>query len=379
MRVSGTWLNGQGTQTLMARLEDAGHQVFFVGGCVRNALINQPVEDVDLATDARPETVSYIAETAGFRVVPTGLEHGTVTVIADGRPHEVTTFRRDVETFGRHATVAFSDRIEDDAARRDFTMNALYADRSGRVLDPLGGLPDVQARCVRFVGNAVTRIQEDYLRILRFFRFHALYGDASQGLDADGLAACAELSAGLETISRERIGAEIRKLLAAVDPAPSVAAMAQAGVLSRILPGADHRLLAPLVHLEQGVPPDWLRRLAALGGEDVADRLRLSRAQARELDSLRAAIGNWESPAVLGWRLGLQRGKDAVLLRASVLLQCPADTDMDEVIRGASAQFPIRAADLAPLSGATLGARLKELEQRWIDSDLRADKSQLLG
>lgn len=379
MRVSGDWLQRPGTQAVLSALEGAGHRALFVGGCVRNALLFQPVGDVDIATDAPPEIVSNIAQGAGFKVVPTGIEHGTVTVIADGLPHEVTTFRRDVETFGRHATVAFSDRIEDDAARRDFTMNALYADRGGRVLDPLGGLPDLRARRVRFVGDAETRIREDYLRILRFFRFHAWYGDPEGGLDADGLAACAALSAGLETISRERIGAETRKLLAAADPAPSVAAMAQAGILACILPGADPRALAPLVHLELDADPDWLRRLAALGGEDVADRLRLSRAEARDLAALREAVGSPDSPAALGWRLGLERGSDAVLLRACLLGQPIGALDMIEVGRGAAARFPIRAADLAPLSGAALGARLKELERRWLDSGLRATKADLLG
>ena len=379
MKISGEWLDRPGTQALLAALEGAGHKALFVGGCVRNALLAQPVVDVDIATDAPPETVSNIAENAGFRVVPTGVAHGTVTVIADGQPHEVTTFRRDVETFGRHATVAFSDRIEDDATRRDFTMNALYADRQGTVLDPLGGLPDLRARRVRFVGDAETRIREDYLRILRFFRFHSWYGDAEGGLDADGLAACATLSAGLETISRERIGAETRKLLAAADPAPAVAAMAQAGILARILPGADPRALALLVHLELDADPDWLRRLAALGGEDVADRLRLSRAEARDLAALREAIGSTDTPAALGWRLGLHRGLDAVLLRACVLEHPIGPLDMEEVGRGAAADFPVAAADLAPLAGPALGARLKALQRRWLASNLRATKDDLLA
>ncbi|MFL9503520.1 CCA tRNA nucleotidyltransferase, partial [Rhodopseudomonas palustris] len=297
MKVAGDWLAEEGTQALCAALETAGHRALFVGGCVRNALLGVPVADVDIATDARPETVSVIAEKAGFRVVPTGIDHGTVTVIAKGVPHEVTTFRRDVETDGRRAVVAFSTRIEEDAARRDFTMNALYADRSGAVIDPLGGLPDLRARRVRFVGDAEARIREDYLRILRFFRFHAQYGDPDQGLDAEGLAACAALSAGIETLSRERIGAEMRKLLAAPDPAPSVAAMAAAGVLAQVLPGADPRMLAPLVHLEGSEPIRWLRRLAVLGGEDVTEALRLSRAEARDLAALRAALGGTDGPA----------------------------------------------------------------------------------
>src|SRR5690606_12242514 len=173
------------------------------------------------------------------------------TVIAGHEPHEITTFRRDVETLGRHAVVAFSDRIEEDAARRDFTMNALYSRADGQVLDPLGsGLADLAARHVRFVGNPEDRIREDYLRILRFFRFTAWYGDPAEGPDPDGLAACAEHALGLEGLSRERVGAEIKKLLSAPDPAPAVAAMQATGVLRHVLPGADARAVGPLVHLE---------------------------------------------------------------------------------------------------------------------------------
>ncbi|MBL9056165.1 MAG: CCA tRNA nucleotidyltransferase, partial [Rhodobacteraceae bacterium] len=167
MKVSGDWLQAEPTQALCAALEAAGFQALFVGGCVRNTLLGVEVGDIDIASDATPETVSDIAVRAGFRVVPTGIEHGTVTVIAGGIAHEVTTFRRDVETDGRRATVAFSSDVAEDAARRDFTMNALYARADGSVIDPLGGLPDLLARHVRFVGEPEARIREDYLRILR--------------------------------------------------------------------------------------------------------------------------------------------------------------------------------------------------------------------
>ena len=257
MKVLGAWMEHPATQAVCAALTAAGYRALFVGGCVRNALLAMPVADVDIATDARPEAVTALAEQAGFKVVPTGIDHGTVTVIAEGIPHEVTTFRRDVATDGRRAVVAFATRIEDDAMRRDFTMNALYAEADGRVIDPLGGLRDLIARRMRFVGTAEARIAEDYLRILRFFRFHAWYGDPDQGIDPEGLAACATLSAGLETLSAERVGAEMRKLLAAPDPAPSLASMAQSGVLQRVLPGAEARALPVLVHLEAGRPPQF--------------------------------------------------------------------------------------------------------------------------
>ncbi len=380
MKLTGEWLQHPGTKALFEVLEGAGHQVLYVGGCVRNALMFRPVGDIDLATSAPPDVVSDLCATAGLKVVPTGLDHGTVTIIAKGRPHEVTTFRQDVTTDGRHAEVAFGTDIAVDAARRDFTMNALYARADGTVVDPLGGLPDVIAGRVRFVGDPEARITEDYLRILRFFRFHAVYGEATLGIDVDGFAACAANLAGLETLSRERIGHEMRKLLAAADPAPALAAMVQAGVLARILLGADPRALAPLVHLELDLAPDWLRRLAALGGEDVEDRLRLSRAEARDLAALREAIGSMASPAILGWRLGLNRASDAVLLRAAVL-EAPMPSGWSaEVARGATRTFPVVAADLMPaLSGVALGERLKVLEARWLDSDLHASREDLLN
>lgn len=379
MRISGQWLERQETQAVLACLTSGGFRALLVGGCVRNALLRQPVADVDIATDARPETVSDLAEKAGFHVVPTGIDHGTVTVVSGGIPHEVTTFRRDVETDGRRAVVAFSDRIAEDAARRDFTMNALYAQADGRVFDPLGGLPDLLARRLRFVGDAETRIREDYLRILRFFRFHAWYGDPAEGLDPEGLAACAALSAGLETISRERIGAEMRKLLAAPDPAPAVAAMAQAGVLALVLPGADPRALAPLVHLEGGLPPRWQRRLAVLGGQDRGARLRLSNPEKRQLAALDEALSGMDPPVVLGWRLGAEGGADAVLARAALTGTPPPEGWQAEVARGAAAEFPVKAADLPGLAGPALGKRLKELERRWCDSALRLSRDQLLA
>ncbi|WP_054304285.1 CCA tRNA nucleotidyltransferase [Gemmobacter sp. LW-1] len=379
MRISGPWIDAPETQGVCAALTGAGAQALFVGGCVRNALLGAAVNDIDIATDAQPETVVRLCEAAGFRVVPTGIDHGTVTVVAKGVPHEVTTFRRDVETDGRRATVAFSSDVAEDAARRDFTMNALYAAPDGQVIDPLGGLPDLLARRLRFVGEPEQRIREDYLRILRFFRFHAWYGDPAQGIDADGLAACAVLAEGLETLSAERVGAEMRKLLAAPDPAPSVAAMAQAGILQRVLPGADPTALAPLVHLEAGIPPRWMRRLAVLGGEAVDDRWRLSRAESRDLALLLPAVREGGSAAVLGYRLKALAA-DAILARAAMLGHPPGRGWQAEVARGAAAVMPVRPADLmSQYQGAELGARLKAIEARWLQSDLRLDRTALLS
>lgn len=377
MRITADWIRDEGAQAVMAAIAAGGGHALFVGGCVRNALLGVPVADIDIATDARPETVVALVSAAGLRPVPTGIDHGTVTVVAHGRGFEVTTFRQDLETDGRRAIVAFADDVADDASRRDFTMNALYADARGQIIDPLGALPDVIARRVRFVGDPHARIAEDYLRILRFFRFHALYGDPDRGLDAQALAACAAHVDGLARLSRERIGHEMRRLLAAPDPAPAVASMAATGVLAFVLPGADTRALAPLVHLEGDLAPRWLRRLAALGGD--AGGLRLSRDETRGLAARQAALGAGEAPAVTAFRHGADVAEDAVLIRAASCGAPPAAGWQGEIARGAAAVFPVRAADLPGVSGAALGARLRELQETWLASGLRVGKADLLG
>jgi poly(A) polymerase len=381
-RISADWLTGNQPQAVCAMLTEAGHQAWFVGGCVRNALIGAPISDIDITTDAPPERVTILAQNAGFHPVPTGFDHGTVTVVVQGHPFEVTTFRHDVETDGRRAVVAFANTIEDDAHRRDFTMNALYAAPDGQVTDPLGGLPDLEARRVRFIDDAHDRIREDYLRILRFFRFHAWYGDPNGGLDAEALAAISELSAGLETLSRERVGAEMKKLLAAPDPAPSVAAMVQTGVLAHVLPGADSRALPVLVYLEQalGVAPDAMRRLACLGGQDHMERLRLSKPEARRLDRLLEHRGSAARAEELGYRLGVDGGRDVLLLTAAALETPLPDGFETRLAQGAEAKFPVKPGDLMPdLAGAALGQRLKELEARWIASGFALTRDELLG
>ena len=264
-RITADWLTDPATQAVCAALEVGGAQALFVGGCVRNALMGVPVRDIDLSTDAVPERVIALAGAAGIKAVPTGIDHGTVTLVKNGIPHEVTTFRKDVETDGRRAVVAYSTRVEEDAARRDFTMNALYARSDGTVLDPLGGLPDLRARRVRFIGCAGDRIREDYLRSLRYFRFHAWYGCNDLGFDPEALAAIADNLDGLSTLSRERVGGELLRLLAAPDPAPAVAAMRSTGALGLVLPGSDDRALAPLVHL-RGAGGRGAQRAAAAGG-----------------------------------------------------------------------------------------------------------------
>ncbi|MEM9974591.1 MAG: CCA tRNA nucleotidyltransferase [Pseudomonadota bacterium] len=377
-RITAPWLSAPSTRAVMTALAARGAQALFVGGCVRNTLIGAGVTDIDIATDAHPERVTQLAEAAGLKTVPTGIDHGTVTVITGGVPHEVTTFRRDIETDGRRAVVQYATNVAEDARRRDFTMNALYAEADGTVLDPLGqGLADLAARRVRFIEDASARIAEDYLRILRFFRFHAWYGEAE--VDADALHAVAQGQEGLSQIPNERIGAEVTKLLTAPDPAPSVASMAAVGVLARVLPGADPRALAPLVALEEtaNVAPSALRRLAAIGGDTV--RLRLSRRDARRLAALADWAGSPEGIAEIGYRDGADMAVDAALLRAAIAGQPLAAGVLEAAAQGAKSQFPISAADLDPtLDGPEIGAALKALERRWIASDFTLTREALL-
>lgn len=380
-RIAPAWLDAAAPRAVTAALAAGGWRAYYVGGCVRDALLGRKASDIDVATDALPEAVIAAARAAGIKAVPTGIEHGTVTLVHAGAPVEVTTFRRDVETDGRRAVVAFTDDLAEDARRRDFTMNALYATPLGEVVDPLGGLTDLRARRLRFVGEPAERIAEDALRILRFFRFHAWYGDPERGLDAEALAACAAASEAVDGLSRERVGAETAKLLAAPDPAPAVAAMAACGVLARILPGAEATALGPVVHGEglAGLGPDWRRRLAALGWQaDWPERLRLSRGDARAFEAIRAALDVDEALAASAYRHGAEAARDAALIRAAAMGWPPPGDLAAETARGAAARFPLRAADLG-LEGPALGAALKRLEATWIASDFTLDRKALVA
>ena len=377
MRLTPEWLTHPASQAVCKALTDGGFQAYFVGGCVRNALLGQPVSDLDISTDARPEQTLNLAKQAGLKAIPTGIDHGTITVVADGIPFEITTFRRDVNTDGRHAVVDFADTMDEDARRRDFTMNALYAAPNGEVFDPVDGLPDLRAGHLRFIGNADQRIREDYLRILRFFRFSAWYGDPALGIDVDGLAACAENLDGLAQLSAERVGSEMRKLLSAADPAPAMAAMAASGVLYAVLPGAQVQSLAILVHLEGDRSPDPIRRLAVIGGEDVPERLRLSNTDKRRLEAIQAGISM--DLGELGYR-HKDTAKDSYLVRQASMGQ-PIDPDELAIVHHAMQQsFPVKAADLMPaFTGAALGERLRKLEADWIASGFTLSRDALIS
>jgi poly(A) polymerase len=379
----------------MAALTAEGGLARFVGGAVRNALLGAPVEDIDIATPLLPGEVTARLMRAGLGAVPTGIAHGTVTAVADGKGFEITTLRCDVETFGRHAEVAFTADWAADAARRDFTMNALYADLDGTVHDFTGGIADLNAARVRFVGDPAARIREDYLRILRLFRFHAWYGKGA--LDALALAAAAAEKSGLRRLSGERVRKEMLRLLQAPDPAPTLAVMAAAGILSEILPGAPSvECLARLVVLEAARPPDALLRLAALSaapdaGPNLAAALKLSGAErARLVDALaadtRIAAGLPRKDArALLYRLGPRAFRDQLLLHWAAqdvperyTWQALADlADSWERPR-----FPLGGRDAMAAGfeeGPALGALLHGLEEEWIAADFTLSREDLLA
>ena len=376
-----SWLHDVDAQRVCRVVAEGGYRIYFVGGCVRDALLGLPDSDVDLSTDAPPEVVMALADSAGVKAVPTGIDHGTVTLVSSGKPFEITTFRKDVETDGRRAVVAFSTDIAEDARRRDFTMNALYATPEGRVIDPLGGLPDLQSRRLRFIEDADRRIREDYLRTLRYFRFIAWYGDAETGPDPEALDAIASNLDGLETLSAERVGQEIRKLLRAPDPAPALALMRQTGVLPVILPGSDDRWIAMLVHFEEtlGLAPDWLCRLAALGGEDLQQRLRLSKTDSKYLALLQEQGFSGPSLPELAYRHGADVARAAALLRCCMAETMPNPAVLETIEHAATACFPVKAKDLMPrFQGPELGREIARLEQIWIDSRFTLDRDALL-
>ena len=351
----------------------------YVGGWVRDTLLGLPVNDVDLATRLRPEQVIARLRRAGIKAVPTGLAHGTVTAIVEGRPIEITTLRRDVDTDGRRATIAYTEDWREDAARRDFTINALSADpATGEVFDYFGGEADLGSGLVRFIGEPLQRIAEDHLRILRFFRFHARFGRGAP--DPQALAACSARANDLMALSRERIADELLKLLALPAPQAAVRLMIEAGILAPVLPEiADAAPLEALVRREQeaGFAPDPLRRLAALLPADgdlaasIGPRLRLSKKAAKRLTCAAERTGDdGSAPASLAYRLGREEAIDRILLGSGDPLQAAALRDWERP-RLSVGGGDLIAMGLAP--GPVVAATLQALQREWAESGFPAD------
>jgi poly(A) polymerase len=397
VKLDAPWLREPPLSDLLATLDRDGEEARVVGGAVRNALLGLPHGDIDVATTAEPREVMRRTQAAGFKPVPTGIDHGTVTVVVGGHPFEVTTLREDVETFGRHATVRFGRDWKRDAERRDFTMNGLSLTADGTVHDLVGGIDDLKARHVRFIGDAATRIAEDYLRILRFFRFHAHYGVGDP--DPAGLHAAIMARDGLVRLSRERVRMELMKLLLAPRAVPALAVMAEAGLLGSVLGGVPY--LASFANIVQaeaalGLDPDAARRLGALGAWIVEDaerlwqRLRLTNAERAQLAAM--SDGWWRISAAMGegaarvliYRIGPQHFVARALLawaRAPVSAHDEAWRDLVTLPqRWTAPAFPLRAANFIARGvekGPSLGAALARAEEAWIAAGFPTDRKAL--
>jgi len=391
------WLTWKPVGEIFTAIGSQGFDIRAVGGVVRDTLLERSVSDVDFATTALPEEVMECAQKAGLKVIPTGLDHGTVSIIDDGNAYEVTTLRRDVETYGRHAKVAYTVDWAQDASRRDFTINALYADAKGVLFDPLGGYGDIASRTIRFIGNANERVREDYLRILRFFRFNATFGDGDY--DADALHACVKGRGGLQSLSAERINTELVQLLIASNSSYALRKMFDYGLLVGVLGAVPHlsrfeRLIAIEAHLEE--EPDAMSRLAVLAIMTLEDtgrltqRLRLSNAQAKRLEqacgfhgfnadmddvSVRStlyAMGRTgcRAAALMAWAAS---GEDASDTRWRKLLSRIGEMPVPEL--------PLQGADIVKMGvppGPVVGEILCDIETRWIAGDFMATRPALL-
>ncbi|MDF1609708.1 CCA tRNA nucleotidyltransferase [Hoeflea sp. YIM 152468] len=403
-----SWFRDPALSRIFALLNQQGEEVRVVGGAVRNALMGLPVTDTDLATTWAPEQVAARARDAGIRSVPTGIDHGTVTLVIEGRGFEVTTLRHDAETDGRRARVAFGRDWQVDAERRDFTINALYADSGGRIIDLVGGLDDIATRTVRFIGDADARIAEDYLRVLRYFRFFAHYGTGRP--DAAALKACARARGKLGQLSSERVWKELKTLLEARDPGRALLWMRQAGVLTAVLPesekwGIDSMggLIAaetaldwepdPMLRLMAMVPPDAGRMRA------LAARLKLSRAETSRLVSWAEAPAFEPTLAITAFERMLYRiGTEPLIDRTRLSLvsaRTRAETAPEALTEAAGHSrhlahaltwqrpvFPVAGADLIAIGvkpGPEMGARLAALEERWVESNFKLGKAALLA
>jgi poly(A) polymerase len=387
------WLKDGEVARLLGVLDRDGEEARVVGGAVRNELLRLPVAEIDVATTAVPDQVVRRVQAAGWKAVPTGIEHGTVTVVINSHPFEVTTLRQDVETFGRKAKVMFGRDWRADAQRRDFTINALSAAADGRVFDYVGGLADIAARRVRFIGDSGERIAEDYLRILRFFRFHAHFADGAP--DAAGLHACIRARAGLDVLSRERLRMELLKLFVAPRAAPTLAVMSESGLLGPVLGGVPYiASFKKMTEIEAAlaIDADAVRRLGALGvmvhedAERLSRRLRLSNAESERLRTLECwwrvspSAGEQTARALL-YHLGSQSFTDRVLLAWSRMEEGVADSAWRQLAtlpqRWTAPAFPLKSADFTRRgvhAGPALGAAMRGAREAWIAADFPTER-----
>jgi poly(A) polymerase len=376
------WLRNPSAQKLSKLYKSFGYQVLFVGGCVRNTILKMPVTDIDLATDAQPEEIIKIAKENNIRFVPTGLAHGTITLIIDNKNYQITTFRTDFDHDGRYAKVEFTESLLLDASRRDLTINALYCNHVGEVIDPLNGLDDIKKQKIKFIGNPNERIKEDNLRILRFFRFQAIYGNKNLEIDSIALEACHNHKSKLAALSKERITSELRKILSAPNPLEVIIKMNETGVLNELFQKVSIDSLEAYLKTEEKfkININWLGRLLSLQVTQEEESLKLTRCEFKFLKQTKSAIENQIHVLEFSYYNGVENGKIYSILqnfRHNIIL---SKNLLNQINSLATKKFPITAKDLMPeISGKKLGEALRSLEDRWIKSNFTLSKKELLA
>jgi|TARA_B100001059_G_scaffold119370_1_gene119584 poly(A) polymerase len=376
------WLRNPSAQKLSKLYKSFGYQVLFVGGCVRNTILKMPVTDIDLATDAQPEEIIKIAKENNIRFVPTGLAHGTITLIIDNKNYQITTFRTDFDHDGRYAKVEFTESLLLDASRRDLTINALYCNHVGEVIDPLNGLDDIKKQKIKFIGNPNERIKEDNLRILRFFRFQAIYGNKNLEIDSIALEACHNHKSKLAALSKERITSELRKILSAPNPLEVIIKMNETGVLNELFQNVSIDSLEAYLKTEEKfkININWLGRLLSLQVTQEEESLKLTRCEFKFLKQTKSAIENQIHVLEFSYYNGVENGKIYSILqnfRHNIIL---SKNLLNQINSLATKKFPITAKDLMPeIRGKKLGEALRSLEDRWIKSNFTLSKKDLLA
>ncbi len=381
MQIDSEWIKNQSLQNILQILKKADHNAYLVGGCVRNSILNFPVNDIDISTDARPEETLDLFNIGSFKAAPTGFSHGTVTVVSEGIPYQITTMRSDQNTDGRHADVSFSDNITKDAERRDFTINALYADPTGKIIDPIGGLKDFQPLRIKFIGNANNRIQEDYLRILRFFRFHAQFADLVADFERDALDAIKDNQNGLKFLSKERVWNELQKILLSKNPSRALSEMSKIGVLEKVLIDRGIKSIKNLISIEQkmGIEPEAIRRLLAITRNTEITSLNLSRKEVKKFSLLKSLLEKKFDPAELVYQFNKEIAQSVLAISTFNQGEKLKLSDVKKIEKACLYPCPISGAHLTKyMSGADVGIKLKEAQRAWIKSNFKSDPAKIL-
>jgi poly(A) polymerase len=381
-KLKNNWLNQPSAQCLSKAFKNYGHQALFVGGCVRNSILKVPVTDIDMATDALPETIIRISKENNFKFIPTGLTHGTITIIIDKIAYQITTFRSDIANDGRHAKVEFTTSLLLDASRRDLTINALYCDINGKIIDPLNVLKDLNNRIIKFIGDPNKRIAEDYLRILRFFRFQAIYGNELLEINLPALNACQEHKSKLATLSKERTTSELRKLFSSNNPTRTIIKMIDTGILNQLFESCSVNSFVSYIKAEKKykIKINWIGRLLSLQGSNIEEVLTLTRRELKMIKYTKKAIKQNMPIFEFSYYNGMEYGIMYLLLQHGMKKTILNKISINKVSSIVTRKFPVTAKDLMPkLKGKKLGDELKKLESQWIKSDFTLNKNQLLS